>query len=287
MHKNQPLVSVMMPIYNGEKTLPLALASLKAQTYTNWKAIIVNDGSTDGTKEFLNALDDPRFKIIHFEKNKGRPYARQAALDAAEGKYLAFLDADDFYHPEKLEKQVKVMEENPEVDLVSCVMASYGKDFRLQAIRPKRELKDFYKVDQPFRPARAPSIIKLLKAKQIKYNMELKYAQDTDFFSRYLNNGKYIITSDILYYYSEFVSVTGKKILKTYYFSFIGTFERVNANSFSSIIPLFTIGMKFLLTLIGIPILGRNYFLKQRGTPPSETDIQEFNHTLKQIRQDH
>src|SRR5690606_2404180 len=127
--KNNPQVAIMMPVYNGEKTLPLAIKSLQAQTYQNWKCYIVNDGSTDNTKNILDAIEDDRFVVHHFKENKGRPYARQKALDLAEGKYIAFLDADDFFHPEKLEKQVNILEENIEIDLVSCGNLCYGKGF--------------------------------------------------------------------------------------------------------------------------------------------------------------
>lgn len=133
--ENNPQVAIMMPVYNGEKTLPLAVASLIHQTYSHWKCYIVNDGSTDGTKAYLDSLRDDRFVIIHFEKNKGRPYARQAALDLAEGKYLDFLDADDFYHSEKLEKQVKEFKDNNELALVSCILASFDSNDTLKSTK--------------------------------------------------------------------------------------------------------------------------------------------------------
>jgi glycosyltransferase involved in cell wall biosynthesis len=133
--ENSPQVAIMMPVYNGEKTLPLAIASLLHQTYLYWKCYIVNDGSTDGTKGYLDSLNDVRFVIIHFENNKGRPYARQAALDIAEGKYLAFLDADDFYHPQKLEKQIEAFDKNRDIDLVSCGMASFDHRLILRTVR--------------------------------------------------------------------------------------------------------------------------------------------------------
>src|SRR5699024_5956586 len=160
------------------------------QTYNNWKCYIVNDGSTDGTKNILNNLNDPRFVVIHFKKNKGRPYARQAALEAAEGKYLAFLDADDFYHPEKLALQVKIMQDFSHIYLVSCIMASFDQDLQLRSVRPQNGFITPKKYDfrKEFIPSRAGSLVLLDEAKFTGYDMTLKYAQDTDFFSRYLKD---------------------------------------------------------------------------------------------------
>ena len=282
--KEFPLVSVMMPVYNGEMTLPFALASLQAQTYTNWNAIIVNDGSTDSTKEYLDSLNDTRFKIIHFKKNKGRPYARQAALDAAEGKYLAFLDADDLYHPEKLEKQVKLMEENPDVDLISCGNASYDENFNIITVRGKRNnLKKKFENGDERKAALRTSIIKLKRAKQLIFNKKLKHAQDTDFIARYLRKGNYIITDEVLYYYSEFISVTGLKILRTYWYDFLRNSFTVKESIYTYLQISIKIILKFLVTLILLPITGTNFFLKRRGHNPSHFEKIEFEKVIKLV----
>src|SRR5690554_4653607 len=199
---NNPQIAIMIPVYNGEKTLPLAIASLIHQTYPYWKCYIVNDGSTDGTKELLDNLSDPRFVVIHFEKNQGRPYARQAALDAAEGKYLAFLDADDFYHPSKLLKQVEILEQKQDVYLVSCGMGSFDQELSLKAVRAKESSHEgYYTIDKKLIPARAPSLIRLQYAQKVKYNLKQKLNQDTDFLARYLHGRKYIVIDEVLYYY--------------------------------------------------------------------------------------
>ena len=101
-----PLVSIMMPVFNGLPLIKASIESLLSQTYTNWECIIIDDGSNDGTSEYVDQLNDVRFKVFH-QENKGRPIARQRALDNANGKYLGMLDAGDLYHPEKLQRQVK------------------------------------------------------------------------------------------------------------------------------------------------------------------------------------
>ena len=130
-------VSVVIPVYNGMPKIKLAISSLQSQSYINWEAIIIDDGSNDGTAEYLDTLNDPRFIVHHFDRNYGRPYARQKALDLATGDYLAMLDADDFYAPDKLKVQVELMEQYPEVDLVSSGLCSWGtltKELRVRGL---------------------------------------------------------------------------------------------------------------------------------------------------------
>ena len=95
--KAEPLVSVIMPVYNAEKYLKVALSSLLTQTYKNIEIICVNDGSTDHSLDILERMSsaDKRIKVIS-QKNGGPAKARNAGLDAAKGKYISFVDSDDF-----------------------------------------------------------------------------------------------------------------------------------------------------------------------------------------------
>lgn len=275
--ESNPQVAIMMPVYNGENTLPLAVASLIHQTYPHWKCYIVNDGSTDGTKAYLDSLTDKRFVIIHFEKNKGRPYARQAALDAAEGKYLAFLDADDFYHPEKLEKQISIFRENPELGLVSCANASFGKEMEILTVRG--EGNDTmstiqFKGNPPV--ALRTSLIDLSIAKTIEFDKRLKHAQDTDYLNSYFKKSpNYLVQSDILYYYSEFESVTFKKIIKTYYYSIL----QLDKHSFGLLrIKNILIEMlKVIATIFLYFLRGERYLIQRRGRLAKYDEKSDFS----------
>ena len=109
----KPKVSIIIPCYNQAKFLPEAIASLQAQTLEDWECIIVDDGSTDNTAETAAnwALKDPRIQWIQ-QNNMGSAAARDVGLRLAKGKYIQFLDADDTITPEKLEKQVDLMDAN-------------------------------------------------------------------------------------------------------------------------------------------------------------------------------
>jgi glycosyltransferase involved in cell wall biosynthesis len=96
-----PLISLVIPCYNQAHYLQYALSSVLAQTYANWEAIVINDGSTDQTADMVKRFDDPRIQLIE-QSNQGLAAARNAGIRAAQGKYLAFLDADDEWAAEFL-----------------------------------------------------------------------------------------------------------------------------------------------------------------------------------------
>jgi len=114
-----PLVSVIVPCYNYGRFVEYALDSVKQQTYASWECIIVDDGSTDDTRQvaekFVSA--DPRFKYF-FQENAGLSAARNTGLSNAGGRYIQFLDADDLLHKDKLRLQAEFLKKHPEADLV-------------------------------------------------------------------------------------------------------------------------------------------------------------------------
>lgn len=114
MEMDNFLVSVITPAYNCELFIEYTIESVINQTYKNWEMIIVNDCSTDNTFDILKKYSekDNRIKIINLNKNVGVSEARNIAIRNAVGKYIAFLDSDDLWTSEKLEKQVMFMEDN-------------------------------------------------------------------------------------------------------------------------------------------------------------------------------
>jgi len=110
-----PLVSVIIPTYNGAKFIGNAIRSVLDQTYPNLELIIVEDKSPDNTEEVVKQFDDPRLQYIRHNQNLGAATARRTAYHASSGSIIAFLDQDDFFHPEKLESHVNFLEEHPEV----------------------------------------------------------------------------------------------------------------------------------------------------------------------------
>ena len=107
------LVSIIMPSYNTGEYIKQTIESVLAQSYTNWELIIVDDCSTDNTDEVVKPfLSDQRFKYLKNEKNSGAAISRNRALREAKGKWIAFLDSDDLWKPEKLKRQIGFMVRN-------------------------------------------------------------------------------------------------------------------------------------------------------------------------------
>src|ERR1700722_15140866 len=109
-------VSVIIPVYNGARTVPRALASVFAQTFTNYEVVAVNDGSTDDTATVLAGYGD-RIRVVS-QPNRGLSAARNAGVRASTGEYIAFLDDDDEWMPAKLARCVPVLDADPECALV-------------------------------------------------------------------------------------------------------------------------------------------------------------------------
>lgn len=218
----KPLVSVMLPCYNAERTLPMALASLRAQSYENWEALAVDDGSTDGTWAVLSACGDPRVRRERFAENCGRGAARQRCLELARGELLSFLDSDDWLFPEKLEKQVALMAEHPELVALSsaCVItdgsgAPVGKSC-IGAL-PGRALT-IGRFSHPVAPPVGfpACIVRMEAARAAGFNPVFRRAQDKDFLIKVLLGREYGIWSAPLYAYSQAEAASLAKTLEAY-----------------------------------------------------------------------
>lgn len=107
----KPLVSVIIPTFNSEKYISDTIISVQNQTYQNWEMLLVDDGSTDETQIIITTfLTDKRIQFYPLETNSGTGVARNFGVSKAAGKYISFLDADDLWKPEKLQKQINFMQ---------------------------------------------------------------------------------------------------------------------------------------------------------------------------------
>ena len=106
------LVSIIMPSYNSDRYIGQSIKSVINQTYVNWELIIVDDCSTDNTEKIVSEIKDTRIIFLKNEKNSGAAIARNKAISVAKGRWIAFLDSDDLWLPEKLEKQINFMNKN-------------------------------------------------------------------------------------------------------------------------------------------------------------------------------
>jgi len=108
-----PAVSIVTPVHNGAVFILETIASVQAQTWEDWELLVVDDASEDESAEIVEGLaaEDSRIRLFRLERNGGAAVARNAAIQAAQGRYIAFLDSDDWWVPQKLEKQIRFMGE--------------------------------------------------------------------------------------------------------------------------------------------------------------------------------
>jgi glycosyltransferase involved in cell wall biosynthesis len=141
------MVSVIVPCYNYGKFISETLDSVLEQTYDNWECIIIDDGSTDNSKEIISCYTrkDKRFTYI-YQENKGLSAARNTGINAAKGDFLLFLDSDDKIKRRKLEMEVAFLDDNPHVDIV------YGDARYFVTDRPGEHYYSMGMPDKPWMP---------------------------------------------------------------------------------------------------------------------------------------
>ncbi len=124
-------VTVVMAAYQAMPYLPEAVDSILGQSLADWRMIIVDDGSTDGTADYLDSLDDPRITVIH-QDNAGQQAAAARGITLATTRYIARMDADDVAFPNRLARQVAFLDDHPEVGLVGAQIQRMGPSGNLQ-----------------------------------------------------------------------------------------------------------------------------------------------------------
>lgn len=200
----QPLVSVIMNCYNGEKYLRAAIDSVYAQTYRNWEIIFWDNKSTDKSPEIAKGYDD-RIKYLRGEKNVKLYHARNLAISKATGEYVAFLDCDDMWLPDKLKRQVDIFEQIPETMFVfsNCfILNEVDQTTRVFLEKSESGYSSFednlyrYKVRILTAIVRRETISGLIEI----FDERLNYAGDYDCFMR-------IIFNNLAYYISEPLAV--------------------------------------------------------------------------------
>ena len=136
-----PLVSVVIPVHNRARVLGRAMGSVLAQTLQDLEVVVVDDGSTDDSARAAASFEDPRIRVIRLPQNRGVSHARNTGIRESRGRFVAFLDSDDEWLPEKLERQVARIQACPPEDetLVSCWYVRYD-DFTHRIAAPTRTI---------------------------------------------------------------------------------------------------------------------------------------------------
>lgn len=174
------MVTVLLPVYNGEKYLREAIDSILTQTYTNFEFLIINDGSTDRTEEIILSYTDPRIVYVKNEQNLRLIATLNKGLKLAKGKYIARMDADDISLPERLEKQVAYMEKHPAVGLCGSYIQTLeaGTEYIIKYQTASDEIKFKLLFDTHFPHPAAMLRKSVLDEYNLEYEQKYIHAED-------------------------------------------------------------------------------------------------------------
>ncbi len=195
----QPLISVIMPVFNMAPYIGRAVGSMLDQSWVHWELIIINDGSTDGTADVLARTTDPRIRVVH-QLNAGVSAARNRGLDLAQGEYVAFLDADDILPAGSLRARAGILMARPEVAFVdgSVDVLDHATGSLTRAHQPTYAGEVFPKLmclDQDVFFGQTW----MLRRSAIgthRFPAHMKHAEDLAFFLSLARNGHYQATSE-------------------------------------------------------------------------------------------
>ena len=217
-----PKVTVLMSVYNGEKYLNEAIDSILGQTFKDFEFLIVNDGSTDKTREILESYKDPRIRIINNEKNIGLTKSLNIGLRIVKGEYIARQDADDISCGNRLERQIKFLDEKLDIAIVGTNYFRINeKGDIIQEIKRQEKDKDIKKYLLNGNQLGHGTIMfrKSCIEKVGFYREEFKFAQDYDFVLHFSEKYKLANIPETLYKWrinSDSVSVSRKIIQDRY-----------------------------------------------------------------------
>jgi glycosyltransferase involved in cell wall biosynthesis len=192
-----PFFSIVLPTYNRAHMLPMAIDSVLSQTFTDWELLIVDDGSTDDTKKTVEDYADQRIKYF-YQKNQERSAARNNGIEQANGEYICFLDSDDYYLPEKLEKLYEHIVRFSEKEALfydGVQIETNGKRTisTLPDITEFSSFSDFLILNSLF--SQQVCIPKEIVQKN-KYNPDIRIGEDVELWLRIASHYKFIHVSD-------------------------------------------------------------------------------------------
>jgi glycosyltransferase involved in cell wall biosynthesis len=275
---NQPLVSIAMPVHNGEITLPVALSSVMWQSYENWELLLMDDGSTDGSLTLCEDFSDPRIRVFSDGQRHGLPNRMNAAIDLARGEYFARLDSDDLAYPWRLERQVKFLQKNRAIDLLgtgAMVFADNGKPIGRFPLREKHEeicrtpLSGFYLAHPTW-------MGKTSWFKTHKYNPVMLKAQDQELLLRTYHQSIFACLPEILTGYRQ-TTLSLKKILRgRYHFARALILNHGSEPKGALMQALVMQALKAAFDLFAITTRLNRKLLKHRALPADPGELQQW-----------
>lgn len=264
----------------------MALASVLAQTYTNWECIVVDDGSIDNPYAIISSTNDPRIRFHRFDQNRGRAAARQQALNMARGDYLCMVDADDWIYPWKIERQVEIMERYPELGVLSTGMALVNAHQEIISVRApganENEISVFQPMCKPRLPpiAHAPSMLRTQLARRYEYDLSLTIAEDVDYLFRVLQGCRFGVLAAVTYSYAELGSYSLRKMQLSLQ-SNLRMFSKYRSEyPITIVLENAQTRIKLLIYQLAHHTNSERLLLKRRSNPPMPEQVSDHQRAL-------
>jgi len=215
---HNPLISVMVPTYRRPQLLMRAVNSILKQTYQNFEIIVIDDNPDDETKTQMDALNDPRIRVIKSRRQGILGDHRNLAVENSKGEWIGFCDDDDYWHPEKLEKQVRVINKiNPEKVKLICTNFWIRKKGQL---KPVLNFWTRFKIFRNLYQTNFIGILTVLIKKEVFTNLgffkadkKINGTEDFDMWIRVLSKYRYYYIPQCLAYYSDFSPTAGTQTM--------------------------------------------------------------------------
>ncbi len=202
----QPLVSVIMPVYNGEKYLAQAIQSVLSQTYQQFELLVVNDGSTDGTEQTVQQFTDPRIRYF-VQKNAGVSASRNMALANMKGTYFCCLDGDDVLPQNSIQSRMEVFKRSSSISFVDGLVLVFDASLQKQLYqwKPRQEGHVFRELIRLtgncfFGPT---WMVKVMPETIYRFENGMTHGEDLLFYISIANSGEYASTEDCILHYRK------------------------------------------------------------------------------------
>jgi glycosyltransferase involved in cell wall biosynthesis len=282
----EPLVTVALQFYNNESTLPSAIRSILYQSFPKWELVLQDDGSTDCSMEIARQYRDGRIRLFSDGLRKRRPTRINESLEVARGKYFALMDGDDISYPDRLLKQVRYLENNPDVDLVGAHVLVFDNTGRPVGKRVCPEMhEDICRKPWSGFPMAQPTFLGHIRWFRLHgYDEKIDRSEDQDLLLRSYRSSQFANVPEILLGYRE-GTIHLKKILTGRWF-----FAQALAREFRqqeqpglAVRAVLEQAMKAIVDCVAF-ISGLNYrLLRHRAQPITDTERREWEHVWQLV----